>query len=59
MNRYLEYLKQKFDFLPWVSVIFTSAGVPHPNPLPQGEGKNQNVEKHKTKRVEEILESAK
>lgn len=25
MNRYLEYLKQKFDFLPWVSVIFTSA----------------------------------
>lgn len=25
MNRYLEYLKEKFDFLPWVSVIFTSA----------------------------------
>lgn len=25
MNRYLDYLKQKFDFLPWVSVIFTSA----------------------------------
>jgi predicted GTPase len=25
MNRYLKYLKDKFDFLPWVSVIFTSA----------------------------------
>ena len=25
MNRYIEYLKEKFDFLPWVSVIFTSA----------------------------------
>lgn len=25
MNKYLTYLSQKFDFLPWVSVIFTSA----------------------------------
>lgn len=25
MNRYIDYLKEKFDFLPWVSVIFTSA----------------------------------
>lgn len=25
MDRYLNYLKEKFDFLPWVSVIFTSA----------------------------------
>jgi predicted GTPase len=25
MSRYLSYLSEKFDFLPWVSVIFTSA----------------------------------
>jgi len=25
MNRYIEYLKSKIEFLPWVSVIFTSA----------------------------------
>ncbi|MDR3150469.1 MAG: hypothetical protein LBU14_02385 [Candidatus Peribacteria bacterium] len=25
MNRYIEYLRAKFDFLPWASVIFTSA----------------------------------
>ena len=25
MGRYLWYLSEKFDFLPWVSVIFTSA----------------------------------
>lgn len=25
MNRYIEYLKSKVEFLPWVSVIFTSA----------------------------------
>lgn len=25
MGRYLSYLSEKFDFLPWVSVIFTSA----------------------------------
>jgi len=25
MNRYIEYLQKKIDFLPWVSVIFTSA----------------------------------
>jgi len=25
MNRYLEYLQRKIEFLPWVSVIFTSA----------------------------------
>lgn len=25
MNKYLAYLKEKIDFLPWVSVIFTSA----------------------------------
>jgi len=25
MNRYIEYLKKKIEFLPWVSVIFTSA----------------------------------
>jgi predicted GTPase len=25
MIRYITYLKEKFDFLPWVSVIFTSA----------------------------------
>jgi len=25
MERYIEYLKEKIDFLPWVSVIFTSA----------------------------------
>ncbi len=25
MNRYIEYLKAKIEFLPWVSVIFTSA----------------------------------
>jgi GTPase len=25
MNRYLEYLKTKIEFLPWVSVVFTSA----------------------------------
>jgi predicted GTPase len=25
MSRYLSYLNEKFDFLPWVSVIFTSA----------------------------------
>lgn len=25
MNRYIEYLKAKVEFLPWVSVIFTSA----------------------------------
>jgi len=25
MERYLAYLKEKMDFLPWVSVIFTSA----------------------------------
>jgi predicted GTPase len=24
-SRYLSYLSEKFDFLPWVSVIFTSA----------------------------------
>ena len=25
MNRYIEYLKAKIEFLPWVSVVFTSA----------------------------------
>lgn len=25
MNRYIDYLKEKLDFLPWVSVLFTSA----------------------------------
>ncbi len=25
MNRYIEYLKSKIEFLPWVSVVFTSA----------------------------------
>jgi len=25
MNRYIEYLKEKIEYLPWVSVIFTSA----------------------------------
>jgi len=25
MTRYLAYLQEKIDFLPWVSVIFTSA----------------------------------
>jgi predicted GTPase len=25
MNRYIEYLKSKIEFLPWVTVIFTSA----------------------------------
>jgi GTP-binding protein len=25
MNRYIEYLKEKVEFLPWVSVVFTSA----------------------------------
>ena len=25
MNRYIEYLKSKVEFLPWVSVVFTSA----------------------------------
>ena len=25
MNRYIEYLKSKVEFLPWASVIFTSA----------------------------------
>jgi len=25
MNRYIEYLKTKIEFLPWVSVVFTSA----------------------------------
>jgi GTP-binding protein len=25
MNRYIAYLQEKIDFLPWVSVIFTSA----------------------------------
>jgi predicted GTPase len=25
MNRYIDYLKSKIEFLPWVSVIFTSA----------------------------------
>lgn len=25
MNRYIEYLKEKIDFLPWVTVVFTSA----------------------------------
>jgi len=25
MTRYLAYLQKKIDFLPWVSVIFTSA----------------------------------
>jgi len=25
MSRYIEYLKSKIEFLPWVSVIFTSA----------------------------------
>jgi len=25
MNRYIEYLKEKIEFIPWVSVIFTSA----------------------------------
>ena len=25
MNRYIDYLKKKIEFLPWVSVIFTSA----------------------------------
>jgi GTP-binding protein len=25
MGKYLTYLKEKFDFLPWVTVIFTSA----------------------------------
>ncbi len=25
MNKYLAYLKEKMDFLPWVSVVFTSA----------------------------------
>lgn len=25
MERYINYLKEKIDFLPWVSVIFTSA----------------------------------
>lgn len=25
MNRYIHYLKQKVEFLPWVSVVFTSA----------------------------------
>jgi len=25
MERYIGYLKEKIDFLPWVSVIFTSA----------------------------------
>jgi GTP-binding protein len=24
MNRYIEYLKEKIEYLPWVSVIFTS-----------------------------------
>jgi len=24
MNRYIEYLKSKIEFLPWVSVVFTS-----------------------------------
>ena len=25
MNRYIDYLKSKIEFLPWVSVVFTSA----------------------------------
>jgi GTP-binding protein len=25
MERYIDYLKEKIEFLPWVSVIFTSA----------------------------------
>jgi len=25
MNRYIEYLKSKVEFLPWASVVFTSA----------------------------------
>jgi GTP-binding protein len=25
MNRYIAYLQEKIDFLPWVSVIFSSA----------------------------------
>ena len=25
MRRYIQYLKEKIDFIPWVSVIFTSA----------------------------------
>jgi len=25
MLRYIEYLKEKIEFIPWVSVIFTSA----------------------------------
>jgi len=25
MNRYIDYLKEKIEFVPWVSVIFTSA----------------------------------
>ena len=25
MNRYITYLKEKVEFLPWVSVVFTSA----------------------------------
>jgi predicted GTPase len=25
MNRYIDYLKSKIEFLPWVSVVFASA----------------------------------
>jgi predicted GTPase len=25
MDKYISYLKEKMDFLPWVSTIFTSA----------------------------------
>jgi predicted GTPase len=25
MNRYIDYLKSKIEFLPWATVIFTSA----------------------------------
>jgi predicted GTPase len=25
MNRYIDYLKSKIEFLPWVTVLFTSA----------------------------------